>query len=208
MTSNRKTSIARAQFYLASFHNCMYDCSFSLVLSHQDIDRKKLSTQYKTKRQRSDIYNTYIYTHSIFKILNFFNGAPLNITVFTNIQKAHIKRSMYTRVTIFSRLHFTTCFTISSWQKCHYYISTFLIKTVFHSQKLMQIMRGSRHFFSGGGQGIIVLVGQWKGGGGSQGPISLIILNVNLFNLKFPPPLFRSAHEEFHNNDCQIEKTQ
>lgn len=83
------------------------------------------------------IYNTQIYTHSMFKILNFFNRAPFNITVFTNIQKAHIKRSMYKRVTVFSRLHFTTCFTISSWQKCHYYIGTFLIKTIFHSQKFM-----------------------------------------------------------------------
>lgn len=87
----------------------------------------------------------------MFKILNFFNRAPFNKTVFTNIQKAHIKRSMYKRVTVFSRLHFTTCFTISSWQKCHYYISTFLIKTILIVENLYRSCADLDIFFRGGG---------------------------------------------------------
>lgn len=119
---------------------------------------------------------------------------------------------MYKRLTVFSRLHLTTCFTISSWQKCHYYISTFLIKTILIVENLCRSCADLDIFFRQGSRDNCV---GWpvEGGGGQSGAYfaNYSQCKFNLFEISresSPPPLFRSAHEDFHSHECQIEKTQ
>lgn len=111
----------------------------------------------------------------MFKILIFFNRAPFNMTSTYKYTKAHTLRSVCKRVSLFSRLHFT-CFTISSWQECNYYISIFLIKTIFIVKNLYRLCADPDIFSNGGG-------GRDKC---RRGGLFQLFYYVNLINLKYP----------------------